>query len=150
MNNRDIRLAHPVLQEAFAYLVEQWPLEHPDDPVPFLSQVFRPKEMQDAYYAQGRKSLKEVNDLRKLAGLAAISAQENKRTVTNAPSGKSKHEKKPSQAFDIAFVKKGTKTVLDWTPRLFNQAAVIIKKKFPNVTWGGDWKRFPDRPHFEI
>ena len=150
MNIRDIKLAHPVLQEAFAYLDEQWPIEHPDDPAPFLSQVFRPKEMQDAYFAQGRETLKEVNDLRKLAELAPITAQENKTKITNAPSGKSKHELKPSRAFDIAFVKKGTKRELDWTPRLFSQAAVIIKKKFPNVTWGGSWKKFKDLPHFEI
>ena len=150
MNNRDIKLADPLLQEAFTYLEQQWTELHPDDPKPFLSQVFRPKSMQDAYFAQGRKGLHEVNELRKLAGLAPITAKENLKTVTNAPSGKSKHEKKPAQAFDIAFVQKGSKTVLDWTPRLFAQAADIIKNKFPTVKWGGDWKRFPDRPHFEV
>lgn len=150
MNYRDIKLADPLLQEAWAYLDEQWPELHPDDPKPFLSQVFRPKAMQDAYYAQGRKGLHEVNELRAKAGLAAITGKENLKTVTNATSGKSKHEKNPAQAFDIAFVKKDSKTVLDWTPRLFAQAAVIIKKEFPNVKWGGDWKRFPDKPHFEV
>ncbi|GAB3177688.1 M15 family metallopeptidase domain-containing protein [Telluribacter humicola] len=158
MNTRDITLAHPLLQEAWHYLLEQWAVLHPNDPVPFLTQVFRPRAMQEAYYAQGRQPLLVVNDLRRKAGLGPIGPTENKRRITNSLPGSSRHERTPSEAFDIAFVKAGTKKELDWNPALFEQAARIIRKKFPQITWGADWnknwrtsdERFIDAPHFQI
>lgn len=149
-NYRDIKLAHEILQAGWAYLDEQWPILHPDDPKPFLSQVFRPAIVQLAYYVQGRKGLDEVNWLRNKAELAPITAKENKSKVTHAPPGKSLHEQNPSRAFDIAFVKKGTKSTLDWSEPLFRQAAVILKSFDTRIKWGGDWPDpKTDRPHFQ-
>jgi hypothetical protein len=158
INPRSISLAHPRLQRAWRYLEESWPTAHPNDPKPFLSQVFRTAAVQAAYYAQGRKGLHEVNALRQTAGLAPLAPTENLRKVTNAAPGRSKHERSPSEAFDIAFVKAGTTRELDWTPRLFLQAAVLIRTADPTITWGGDWnknwktqdEKFVDLPHFEV
>ena len=158
LNFRDIRRAHKKLQLAWEHLSQNWPKKYPDNPVPFLSQVYRSPQMQDAYYAQGRKPLVEVNALRKKAGLGPIAIFENRHKVTNAKAGQSRHERTPSEAFDIAFVKKGTKSELDGTPKLFLQAAQMIREFDPSLTWGGDWnknwkssdERMVDYPHFQV
>lgn len=151
MNYRDISLADPILQRAHAHLMEVWPKLYPADPMPFLSQVHRTEAMQNAYFAQGRKGLHEVNELRKKANLAPLLPKENLYTVTNAPAGRSLHEKMPARAIDYAFVKKGTKKDLDWTPRLFAQVAGIMKKFDARIVWGGDWAgKKNDKPHFQI
>ena len=52
-------------------------------------------------------------------------------------------------AFDIAF--KNENGALDWSPALFEKFALIIKQNFNGlIKWGGDWKSFKDRPHFEV
>lgn len=145
---RDISKGVPLLQRAWQHLIEEYPKRYPSDPLPFLVQVSRPTEKQAAYYAQGRRPLQEVNSLRKVAGLPAIKEAENKQTITDAMPGRGKHEKIPAEAFDIAFVKKGTKTVLDYSPRLFEQAWMIVKE-IPGMKWGGHFRRV-DMPHFEV
>ncbi len=146
---RDISKAHPRLQTVFNYLVREYPKRFPDDPVPFLTQVYRKRETQEAFYSQGRESLTSVNARRKKAGLTAIKDAENK-IITKAKPGLSKHERTPAEAFDIAFVKKGTKSTLDWSERLFAQAYQIIKEVDPLVRWGKYFSSIVDLPHFEI
>lgn len=146
---RDIKQAHKRLQLAWEHLTIVWPLRHPLDPKPFLTQVFRPAAVQMAYYAQGRETLAEVNVLRLNAGLAPISEKENKRTITNAKVGQSKHERTPSEAIDIAFIKAGSKTELDWTPRLFQQAYNILIEFDPKIIWGKSFKN-TDLPHYQV
>lgn len=145
---RDITKAVPLLQRAWQHLETEYPKRYPDDPKPFLVQVLRRRITQEAYFSQGRKGLHEVNELRSQAGLAPISAKENLKTITNARPGQSKHEKEPTEAFDIAFVKQGTRTDLDYSPRLFEQAWMIVRE-IPGIKWGGHF-RGVDRPHFEI
>jgi len=48
-----------------------------------VSETLRDKEVQEAYFAQGRKSLEEVNALRKKVGLYLLKEAENLKTVTN-------------------------------------------------------------------
>ena len=146
---RDISKAHPRLQKVFKYLIQEYPKRYPGDPVPFLTQVYRKRETQEAYYAQGREGLTSVNTRRKKAGLPAIQEAENK-IITKARPGLSKHERTPAEAFDIAFVKKGTKRTLDWSERLFAQAYQIIKEADPLVRWGKYFSSIVDLPHFEI
>jgi len=63
--------------------------------------------------------------------------------------GQSPHNFAPSYAFDIAF--KDDKGKLDWSPKLFQMFAEIVKEKFKTqITHGGDWAKFPDYPHFEL
>ena len=157
MKPNDIRLAHRRLQLAWEHLENEWAIQHPADPTPILSQVWRSPAMQAAYYAQGRESLAETNRLRKLAGLGAIGAAEGKKIITWARAGQSYHEHTPARAIDLAFVKPGTRS-LDWSERLFHQAAKIILTYDPSITWGGDWnrngrtndERKPDLPHFQV
>jgi len=146
---RDIKQAHKRLQLAWEHLTNVWPQRHPNDPQPFLTQVFRPAAVQAAYYAQGRESLEKVNALRLHAGLARITEKENKSKITNAKVGQSKHERTPSEAFDIAFIKSGTQSELDWSPDLFKQALDILLELDPKIVWGGNFKNV-DRPHYQI
>ncbi len=150
MNMRDIRKAHKRLQLAWEHLCNEWSNRHPDLPPPFLTQVFRPAAVQKAYYAQGRQGLDQVNSLRKTAGLAPISAAENKKKITNSPPGAGKHEKDPAEAIDIAFLKKGSKTELNWEASNFEKAYKILVEFDPGIRWGGHFKRLVDLPHFEI
>lgn len=146
---RDIKDAHKRLQLAWEHLVNAWPQRHPGLPAPFLTQVFRPAIVQQAYYAQGRQGLAQVNALRRKADLAQISEKENLKTITNTPVGKSKHERTPAEAIDIAFLKKGTKE-LNWDPANFQRAYDIIREFDPRIVWGKNFKTLVDMPHFEI
>ncbi|MFC5408009.1 hypothetical protein ACFPMF_01720 [Larkinella bovis] len=155
-STRNISDAVVQLQPAWLYLQKQWSIRYPNLPKVILTEVFRPSAVQRAYYAQGREKIAIVNSLRRGAGMGPISEEANRQIVTKAKPGQSKHERYPSQAFDIAFVVPGT-TKLDYTPRLFELAAAIIHEKFPNVIWGGDFNHngkaddgFVDRPHFEV
>jgi hypothetical protein len=146
---RDIKAAHKRLQLAWEHLNYFWPERHPDLPPPFLTQVFRPAMVQAAYYAQGRQGLAQVNSLRKQADLAPITAKENLTKITSTPVGKSKHERTPAEAFDIAFLKKDSKE-LNWDPKNFQRAYDIIIEFDPNIKWGKFFKTLVDMPHFEI
>jgi hypothetical protein len=155
-STRNISDAVVLLQDAWLYLNKQWPLRYPNLPKPFLIEVFRPTAVQRAYYAQGREKIAIVNSLRRDAGLGPVSEVENRRIITKSKPGQSKHESHPSQAFDIAFLKPDKKS-LDYTPRLFQLVAEIIREKFPGVVWGGDFNHngkaddaFVDQPHFQV
>jgi len=146
---RDIKKAHKRLQLAWEHLQLAWPRRWPDLPAPFLTQVHRPAIVQQAYYAQGRQGLAQVNSLRRQAGLAMITQKENLKKITNAPVGTSKHEKDPAEAIDIAFLKKGSKTELNWDMANFERAWEIMKEFDPTIKWGRYFKAV-DSPHFEI
>jgi len=47
-----------------------------------IIETLRTREVQEAYYAQGRKPLEEINELRKKAGLYLLGAEEGKRIIT--------------------------------------------------------------------
>ncbi len=119
-----------------------------------LTQTYRSNAEQRAFYAQGRLPLASVNRLRKVAAMAAIGQSEN-RVVTNAKPGTSKHNKSPSEAFDVAFMQNGN--ILNWSPALFAEFAKDVKAANASIVWGGDWdsdgrsddERFIDLPHFQ-
>ena len=57
-----------------------------------------------------------------------------------------------SEAFDIVCYKDGAIT---WEADVFRSVAKHIKKVAKenynlDLTWGGDWKKFVDMPHFEL
>jgi peptidoglycan L-alanyl-D-glutamate endopeptidase CwlK len=147
---RDIKQAHKRLQLAWEHLITEWPKRYPKDPLPFLTQVFRSAAEQKAFYAQGRETLAVVNALRHNAGLSPITAAENKRKITNAKVGQSKHERMPAEAFDIAFKKIETSRDLDWSPSLFQQAYNILIEFDPKIVWGKSFTKTVDLPHFQI
>lgn len=153
--NRDITLCDPRLQLAWAYALEQWTAQHPAGPKLILVETYRSPDVQRAYYAQGREKLAIVNKIRMANGLYPLSEEENRKKITNAKPGQSKHQVKPAKAFDIGFLSGGK---MDWSEANYTQVAAILKVAFPDVTWGGDWdhdgkssdERFIDRPHFEV
>jgi len=105
-----------------------------------LTATYRPQVEQDALYAQGRLSLKEVNGFRVLAGLQPITFEQNKKVTWVK---KSRHTDR--EAFDIAMLDKEGKVT--WMTIAYKAAGRIGKSV--GLVWGGDWKT-PDYPHFEL
>lgn len=66
-----------------------------------------------------------------------------KKTVTNADAGRSYHNY--GLAFDLVEIK-GGKAI--WENPNWERIAEIGKNVF-GFEWGGDWKNFKDRPHFQ-
>jgi len=114
---------------------------------------------QQALYSQGRQSLEEINVLRKMAGLAPITASEAKNKVTwtlasrhivDLDDGNISNDK--SRAFDIVITKDGKAT---WDIKVDvnkdNQPDYMQAGKIGEdvgLKWGGRFKS-PDYPHFE-
>lgn len=102
---------HPHLHDAYQF----WKAKMDAAGIPFvLTCVGRTTSEQEALYAQGRKSLKEVNQMRKECGMSPLSESENKRKVTWTMNSKHRlHADGKSKAFDFAILKPDKKT-LSW------------------------------------
>jgi hypothetical protein len=87
----------------------------------FITDGFRSFEEQDALFAQGRTTPGKI--------------------VTNARGGQSWHNY--GLAVDVAFQKDGK---LSYDSGLYAKIAPIGKRL--GFIWGGDWKKFIDKPHF--
>ena len=106
-------------------------------------ETYRKGLVQTAYYAQGRKSLADVNIMRIGSGLPVITEKEN-RIITNTTAGKSKHNL--GEAFDVVPLVNGKPC---WNNSvLFNKIGRIGVKC--GLRWGGHFKSIKDSPHFEI
>ena len=144
MASRSIDDLHPQLAFAYGQACGMWLLKYPLDPIPLLMATYRSPAEQDILFAQ-------PTDKRDNDGDGRIDEPDEK--VTNARGGQSAHNYLPALAFDVAFQKLDRtldwKTRLDWSTRLFEQFATLMKRT-PNITWGGDFKSLPDRPHFEL
>lgn len=130
MASRRIQDCHPILENAWQLAKKEWDKLHPEKPEPFLTCTYRPNDEQNALYDEGRKNKNPKK--------------------TNAQAGQSPHNFEPSLAFDIAFLPHGITKQLDWTPSLFADFFQIISKIEPKVEWGGSWKKFKDRPHYQL
>jgi len=128
--------------------------------IPFIiTCTARIVDEQVALYAQGRKPLEDVNRLRAIAGLAAISGTQNKNKVTwtlqsnhliDLDDGNPDNDK--SRAFDFA-ISPGGKPVWDIKVDVnkdqkpdYEQAGLIGESV--GLRWGGRFSK-PDMPHFE-
>ena len=89
---------------------------------------------------------------------AVEQAQAFKSGASKLPWPKSKHNKSPSHAIDVAPFVAGAVS-WDWTH--YHQIAPIIKDDWTKLqadgltgaavlTWGGDWRSFKDGPHWEL
>lgn len=76
------------------------------------------------------------------ANLYASGRTKEGKILTNAKPGTSNHEK--GLAVDIAFQNGGK---LSYDKGLYGKIVPIAKSL--GIAWGGDWKDFPDVPHFE-
>jgi peptidoglycan L-alanyl-D-glutamate endopeptidase CwlK len=114
-----------------------------------ITQTDRSIDLQNAYYAQGRESLSEVNAKRKAVGLSPITEKENKSIVTKAKGGTSPHNF--SLAFDFVPIKNG---IAQWNDiSLFKKCGEIgkyISVDGYSLEWGGDFKSIKDYPHFQL
>jgi peptidoglycan LD-endopeptidase CwlK len=128
MASRKISDCILILQESWEYSEKKFEELYPDDPQPMLTCTHRSNEEQTQLYAIGRSVKGSI--------------------ITRAKAGESPHNVKPSKAFDIAFI--GVDKKLHWNLEYFERFAKIIKEKFPSIEWGGDWKKFKDRPHFQL
>ncbi len=101
--------------------------------------TLRTEAEQHALFAQGRKTLEEVNRLRKEAGLAPI-AEEQNRIVTRLLTSVHMF----GCAFDVAVLKDGR---IDWQDIPSYQRLGAIGESL-GLRWGGRFK-FRDWGHFE-
>lgn len=109
-----------------------------------ITNVLRPRGVQAAYYAQGRLPLIEVNRLRKLVGMPALTFLENTKRVTNAKPGQSAHERQKdgfAHAFDIGVIDFKTKGYVS-EAKYYNAVRSLIKVPLVEIKW--------DRPHIQI
>ena len=127
MPSRNINDCVVELQDAWNYASVEYAKRYPLNPQVFLTCTHRTPQEQLDLYAQGRTKPGKI--------------------VTQLKTG-SKHNSKPSKAFDIAF--KNAKGALVWDKIHFANFAAIVKEKYPNVEWGGTWKKLPDAPHFQV
>lgn len=88
---------------------------------------------QDALYAIGR------------------TIQLNRSPVTNAKAGRSNHNF--GIAWDIGIFSADGRYMTGTTKadvKAYRDLAVMVKAKMPEIEWGGDWKTFPDMPHYQL
>ena len=151
----DLKRLHPVFRNAVNHILADMRGAGWD---PAIGSGMRTNEQQNALYAQGRKSLQEVNALRRDVELSPISATANKEKVTNAKGGQSNHNLLHSlipfgsaavdvmdgYAVDIVDRRRGWENV----PKGFWKDLGVIAKKH-GCAWGGDWKK-PDVAHVEM
>jgi len=110
----------------------------------WINETLRLQSTQDCYYAQGREPVEKVNLMRRGIGLWAITAEENKRTVTNTRN--SLHI--VGKAIDLVPMDK--KGGPNWGAKKDAYQGIADIMKLFGFDWGGDWKGFVDCPHFQI
>lgn len=137
MASRNIEDLDPVLKAAYQYAVIKWKELYPNRPQPFPTCTYRSGEEQEILYMINKNGKDDDGDGK---------VDESDEWRSNAKAGQSKHNVIPAKAIDIAF--KNSFGKLDWSEQLFKDFAAIIKEK--GVSWGGDWNRRKDTPHYEI
>ncbi|MCD1654713.1 M15 family metallopeptidase [Treponema zuelzerae] len=110
--------------------------------------TLRTTEEQQALFAQGRKDLAEVNRLRAIAGLGTLPEKENRYTVTNADGIQNRSRHQSGKALDVVPLEGGRAV---WPPATDPRWQVIANVfKARGFAWGGDWKDYPDYPHYQL
>lgn len=93
----------------------------------------RSNEEQDALYAQGRTAPGDI--------------------VTQLRGGQSIHNTDPSRAVDLAPWVRGRGIVWDDVGLFHELYGVILccaARRGIEIEWGGHWRTFKDRPHFQV
>jgi hypothetical protein len=126
---------------------------------------YRSHEHQEALFAQGRRPLSEVNQLRaRVPGLYPISEAANKRPVTNSRGGQSPHQYRA--AIDVALYnakpddpqKRGELIYGAGSEWFWDAVRALTAERRADLVWGADWdsdgetrdERFLDFPHVEL
>jgi peptidoglycan L-alanyl-D-glutamate endopeptidase CwlK len=117
-----------------------------------VTETLRSREVQEAYYAQGRKPLEEINALREKAGLYPLAEAEGKRIVTKTM--RSVHL--TGRAADIVPVVDGK---IPWNITAGNAGlwhAFGRLGREAGLEWGGSWAPLDvygigwDAPHYQL
>jgi hypothetical protein len=112
----------------------------------FVVETLRSQEVQNAYYAQGRKPLAEVNEMRKTCGLYLLTEAENKNIVTQTL--KSNHA--DGNAIDIVPMKDG-KIWWKAPQQVWEEMGKIGEDCGLDWCAGGNGKAWHwDNPHYEL
>ncbi len=144
---------HPWLHDAYQF----WKVKMDAAGIPFiLTCVGRTNAEQEALFAQGRKPLAEVNQLRRECGMSLLTEKENKSKVTWTMNSKHRLDKDgKSHAFDFAIVKPDKKT-LSWDVKWdadhdgipeYEEAVRFAEEV--GLEAGARWKT-PDWPHCQL
>jgi peptidoglycan LD-endopeptidase CwlK len=113
----------------------------------YVFSTLRTTAEQEALYAQGREQLITVNALRQAAGIPAIGEKENLYTVTNCDGHKNKSQHQGGLAIDVVPLgPRGPEWPIASDVRWEDIANSFEREGFE---WGGRWKGFPDRPHYQ-
>lgn len=144
---------HPWLHDAYLFWKQKMDLAN----IPFvLTCVLRTKQEQEAFYAQGRLPIDDVNALRKAAKMQELLPKENLRKVTWTKNSKHFPDKDGySRAFDFAILKPGKKEItwnVKWDGNLdllpdYLQAATFAKEV--GLEAGAFWNT-PDNVHIQL
>lgn len=148
---RDIGTLHPFLRLKAEELKTAVKRELNLDII--ITECLRTNDEQKALYAQGRKTLEEVNALRAKASWGKITAAQNKFTVTDAPTAAdSMHGY--GIAFDIAVVDP-TGKIIEWKRSDWNKDGKDDWLQVGEIgvrlglEWGGQWTSRVDMPHYQ-
>lgn len=120
----------------------------------YVNETFRTDETQRAYYAQGRRVLPEVNELRRKAGLAPIGDRENQNTVTDSDGEKSVSRHQRRIALDIYPTAGGRRLLTVTADNVQAWLAIAEAGERAGFEWGGRWAPLGslgigwDPPHF--
>ena len=148
--NKKIALLKPKAQplfEAFLTALDKQGLRYS------VLETLRTIEVQEAYYAQGRKPLAEINGLRVKAGLYPLGEEEGKKIITNTM--QSVHLE--GEAADIVPVMNNGK--IPWNINAENAELWLTFGRLgqeAGLEWGGTWGKLNpfgigwDAPHYQI
>jgi peptidoglycan LD-endopeptidase CwlK len=119
-----------------------------------VTQTLRSNEEQIAYYAQGRQSLEEVNELRKIAKLPPIADDENRHVITRAKTVWDSYHAY-GRAFDVAVISSEGKInwseSIDWDSDGISDWIELGKLgESIGLEWGGNFSSLRDLPHFQF
>lgn len=150
--NKNIGDLHPDLAAVYTEAKFAYVRDHPGGLRPRLGETHRSLAVQTAYYAQGRRPIGAINQLRTAAGLPLIGSAEAGRVITRSLPGRSAHGYLPARAFDVQLLRaNGT---LDWTHVAFAGWAAYVRdaaeKLGVAVSIGAYWTGFVDAPHTEL
>lgn len=142
--HRDIESLDPRMKVKVQTLIEA--CKQANIPI-FIFETLREQDVQNAYYAQGRMSLTDINDLRKKAGLYELTLRESVNTITD------------SVNMVYMGVGHGNGTAVDIVPTkdgaLWWNAPAEVWESIGKIgesiglVWGGRWKSW-DGPHFQL
>lgn len=134
MASRDISLCHQYLQDRWPQLRDLFKKDHPFLELRLVC-TFRPPYEQAALYQQGRT--RPGPKVTNIDGVTRLSF----------------HNYSPARAFDVGVFSKRKLEDGSVEEQYITDDKFYNFKKYAaelELEWGGNWKKFVDKPHFEV